>query len=171
LIHDLLAQAREHQRQREASGVMVVGAVMQHLVGAKLSMLPNLDIQHHSFETADAPSNRSGDFLVGDVAVHVTTAPSEALIGKCRANLDGSLRPVIVTVENGVAGARALADNADIAERIDIYDIAQLISLNLHEFGAFRAEASRQSTEAMFKRYNEIVDEVESDSSLRIERG
>lgn len=167
IVRDLLAQARD--RQREMSGTMVMGAVMQHLVGAKLSLLPDVAIEHHSFATADAPTNRSGDFLVGSVAIHVTTAPSEALVGKCRGNLDAALRPMIVTTEAGVAGARALADAVEIAERIDVYDVAQFVSLNLHELSGFEADRSRHTVDALFAAYNRIVDEVEGDPSLRVD--
>jgi hypothetical protein len=167
IVRDLLAQARE--RQREMSGTMVMGAVMQHLVGAKLSLLPDIAIEHHSFATADAPTNRSGDFLVGSVAIHVTTAPSEALVGKCRGNLDAALRPMIVTTEAGVAGARALADAVEIADRIDVYDVAQFVSLNLHELSGFEAARSRLTVDALFAAYNRIVEEAEGDPSLRVD--
>ena len=71
-------------RQRECPGTMVAGAVMQHLVGAKLELaLPEGVIEHKGFAVTDAPGRRKGDFLIGDTAIHVTTAPSEALIRKC----------------------------------------------------------------------------------------
>jgi hypothetical protein len=31
-------------------------------------VLPDAKLSHNSFSTADAPANRAGDFLVGDVA-------------------------------------------------------------------------------------------------------
>lgn len=99
-VRDLLAQAVE--RQREVKGTMYAGAVMQHLVGAKLDLITKGSVTHHGFSVADAPSNRSGDFLLGDVAIHVTTAPGEALIRKCQGNLTSGLRPLIVTTEDGV---------------------------------------------------------------------
>ena len=52
------------------------GAVLQHLVGAKLDCaLGHGHLQHNSFSTADAPNERAGDFFLGDVAIHVTTSP------------------------------------------------------------------------------------------------
>lgn len=106
-VRDLLAQAVA--RQREVRGTMYAGAVMQHLVGAKLDYVTKGNVAHHGFSVADAPSNRSGDFLIGDVAIHVTTAPGEALIRKCQSNLSVGLRPLIVTTEDGVGGAKALS--------------------------------------------------------------
>src|SRR5258708_4691860 len=40
------------------------GAIAQHLVGAKLEMrFPDIEIPNHSASTADAPTERSGDFV------------------------------------------------------------------------------------------------------------
>ena len=104
-VRNVFAQAVE--RQREVKGTMYAGAVMQHLVGAKLDLIVEGKIQHHGFSVADAPSNRSGHFLIGDVAIHVTTAPTDALVRKGQANLESGLRPLIITTEDGLGGAKA----------------------------------------------------------------
>jgi len=76
-------------RQKEMPGMMVAGAVMQHLVGAKLEIMSvDVSIEHRGFSVADSPGGHKGDFLVHDAAIHVTTAPTEALIRKCQDNLD-----------------------------------------------------------------------------------
>lgn len=68
-------------RQAQSPGATIVGAVMQHLVGAKLEILyPDHEFQHHGYSVADSSTNRSGDFLIGDSVIHVTTAPSEMLL-------------------------------------------------------------------------------------------
>lgn len=108
---------------------------MQHLVGAQLDcVLGDGKLAHHSFSTADAPSGRAGDFLVGDVAIHVTTAPGEALIAKCRGNLNDGLRPLIVTGKKGLAVVEGLAGNSSLGERIDVFEMEQLVAANLYEF-------------------------------------
>lgn len=85
VIRDLLTQAEK--RQNEASGTMFVGAMLQHLIGAKLSLaLPDATINHNGFSVADAVSSRSGDFDIGSATLHVTTAPGEAVIRKCAGN-------------------------------------------------------------------------------------
>lgn len=56
---------------------------MQHSVGAKLDHITDGAVKHHGVAVTDAPSARSGDFLLDDVAVHVTTALGKALIRKC----------------------------------------------------------------------------------------
>ena len=87
LVRDVLAQAQE--RQRNAHGMQYVGAVLQHLTGAKLECaLGAGSVEHNSFSTSDAQKGRVGDFSIGDVAIHVTASPGEALIGRCRENID-----------------------------------------------------------------------------------
>lgn len=168
VISDVLQQAEE--RQKTTPGVYYAGAMMQHLVGAKLNcVLDNSRPEHHSFPTADAPSGRAGDFLVGDVAIHVTTAPGEALIGKCRDNLDDGLRPLIVTGKKGLAVAEGLAGNSGLGERIDVFEIEQFVAANLYELGAFPAEGRRAAINELVERYNQIVGDVETDPSLKIE--
>ena len=168
VISDVLHQATE--RQKTTSGVYYAGAVMQHLVGAKLDCVLGVGtLAHHSFSTADAPSGRAGDFLVGDVAIHVTTAPSEALIGKCRDNLDDGLRPLIVTGKKGLAVAEGLAGNSNLGERIDVFEVEQFVAANLYELGAFAAAGRRTAVNDLVERYNQIVEDVETDPSLKIE--
>ncbi|EKQ63575.1 hypothetical protein Xlen_10880 [Xanthomonas campestris pv. leeana] len=166
-VRDLLAQAVA--RQREVKGTMYAGAVMQHLVGAKLDYVTKGALEQHGFSVADAPSNRSGDFLIGDVAIHVTTAPGEALIRKCQANLSTGLRPLIVTTEDGVGGAKALSKQAGVDDRLDVIEIEQFIATNVYEWSVFDRNARPTAVKDIIERYNRIVAEVETDPSLRIE--
>lgn len=168
IIGDVLQQAEE--RQKTTKGVYYSGAVMQHLVGAKLDCILGFGkLAHNSFSTADAPTNRAGDFLVGDVAIHVTTSPGEALIHKCRDNLDDGLRPLIVTLKRGLAVAEGLAGNLGLVDRIDVFEIEQFVAANLYEFGAFVAEGRRTAINNLIERYNQIIEDVETDPSLKIE--
>lgn len=166
-VRDLLAQAVE--RQREVRGTMYAGAVMQHLVGAKLDYVTKGALEHHGFAVADAPSNRSGDFLIGDVAIHVTTAPGEALIRKCQANLSTGLRPLIITTDDGVGGAKALSKQAGVDDRLDVIEIEQFIATNVYEWSAFDRDARPVAVRDIIDRYNRIIADCESDPSLRIE--
>ena len=148
------------------------GAVLQHLVGAKLDCaLKSVKVGHRSFSTADAPGDHAGDFPIGDVAIHVTTAPGESVIERCQDNLDAGRKPVLVTIRNGVAVAEGLAENAGLAERIDVFEVEQFLALNLYELSNFKAEERRMAIEDLVRRYNEIVEDVETDPSLKIEIG
>lgn len=166
-VRDLLDQATI--RQKESKGTMYTGAVMQHLVGAKLDLVADGEVEHHGFSVADAPSNRGGDFVIGDVAIHVTTAPTESLIRKCDSNLKAGLRPLIVTSRDGVGGAMALAKTIEINERVDVIDIEQFLAANIYERSVFRAVDRPATIKDLIDRYNSIVSKVESDPSLRIE--
>lgn len=166
-VRDLIDQAVE--RQREATGTMYAGTVMQHLVGAKLDIVTGRNIEHHGAAVADSPLNRSGDFLLGDVAVHVSTAPSEALLEKCRDNLSDGLRPLIITSDDGVGGAKALSKQLDIENRVDIIEIEQFITTNVYEWSSFQQAGRPSAVGDIIDRYNWIVNEYESDPSLRIE--
>lgn len=166
-VRNLFDQAVE--RQREATGTRYAGAVMQHLVGAKLRIIsPNATVIH-GFATADAPTNRSADFTLDDVAIHVTTAPGEPLLSKCRDNLSLGLRPIIVTTEDGVGGARAVAKQFGIEDRVDILEIEQFLAANVYERSGFRRESRPEFVRSLVVVYNEIVAEAETDPSLRIE--
>jgi len=164
-IRDLLDQAEK--RQREASGTKYVGTLIQHLVGAKLELVMG-GITHHGASVADEGSGRDADFLVGDSAIHVTTMPSEALIRKCNRNLDGGLRPIIVTTSKGALVASGLADTLGITERVDVFEVEQFLSGNVHEHGRFKLDGRRDYANLLVSKYNEIVGEHETDPSLRV---
>jgi len=168
VVRDVIGQAEE--RQKNSPGISYAGAVLQHLVGAKLDCaLGKGRLEHNSFSTADSPSGRAGDFFLGDVAIHVTTSPGEALIGRCRDNLNDGFRPILVTLQRGLSVAEGLANNFGLADRIDIFEIEQFVALNLYELAKFAADGRKTAVADLVNRYNEIVDEVETDPSLKIE--
>ncbi len=167
IVADLIETAFE--RQRECPGTMVAGAVMQHLVGAKLDVvLPDHTVLHEGFSVADAPGKRKGDFIINDTVVHVTTAPAEALIRKCSDNLAENLRPLLITTESGVGGAKALAKNARINDRIDILDIEQFVTTNVYEWSIFNQANRSASVHELVDAYNRIIEACETDHSLMI---
>lgn len=169
VVRDVLREALK--RQQEWSGVTYAGAVLQHLVGAKLECAMaggGMMVEHFSFTTSDSQTERAGDFLLGDVAIHVTTSPGEALIRRCQENLDAGFRPIIVTLQKGLSVAEGLAANANIADRLDVFEIEQFVALNLYELGKFKATGRRTVIEEIVERYNAIIDEIETDPSLRI---
>jgi hypothetical protein len=168
VVRDVVAQAVE--QQKTMPGVHAAGAVLQHMVGAKLDCaLGKGKFGHNSFSTADAPGGRVGDFLIGDVAIHVTTSPGEAVIEKCRDNLNDGYRPMLVTLQRGLTVAEELAANVGLGDRIDIFEIEQFVALNLYEIGKFGADGRKTAVADMVGRYNEIIDEYETDPSLRID--
>lgn len=169
LIRELIAQADDRQPTMQG-GRFNAGALIQHLVGAKLDLTLGAGlIAHHGFSRADGPKGQAGDFLVDDVAIHVTTSPGEAVIERCRENLDHGFRPVLVTTQRGATVAEALAHDQGISDRIDIFEIEQFIALNLYKLGRFAGTGRQVAVYDLIERYNAIVDEIEADPSLRIE--
>lgn len=168
IVREVIDQARD--RQKNFDGNQYTGAVLQHLVGAKLSCaLPDIRIEHHSFSTSDQQTGREGDFHIGNVAVHVTTAPNENLLSRCKENLDRSVRPVIVTLSEKVDVAIELAKQSGLGGKVDVFDAEQFIALNIYELGRFTNKGHKDAVTDIVNEYNEIVDEFETDPSLRIE--
>jgi hypothetical protein len=167
IVRDLLAQATK--RQKVNPGTMYGGAVLQHLVGAKLSLvLPEGSVQSNGFSVADAVSNRSGDFIIDDVIIHVTTAPGEALMRKCEGNLQAGARPIIITTYESMPGAESLAIIQGIGGRVDILEIEQFIATNVYELSQFKTSERKITVERLIAQYNLIVEECETDPSLKV---
>ncbi|MBI3524769.1 MAG: DUF4928 family protein [Betaproteobacteria bacterium] len=170
VLRNLLDQALD--RQRKTPGKTYVGAVLQHLVGAKLELaLPEITITHNGFAVADAVSSRSGDFAIDDAIIHYTTAPGEDLIKKCKANLQSGKRPIILTISKMIGAAEGIAETLGVDGRIEIMDALQFLTANLYEMSLFKAAQRKITVEKLIEKYNEIVLKHESDTSLRISIG
>lgn len=154
-IRDLLMQAGD--RQRQDVGTMVLGAMLQHLVGAKLELVLGREIEAHGAFVADCVTNRPGDYSVEDVVIHVTTSPSEALLRKCKNNLDMEFRPLIITTFKNVTVAETLAENAGIAERVDVFDVEQFVASNIFELSKFKTKSRKVTVKALIDHYNRLA--------------
>jgi len=167
-VRHLMAQAIA--RQKDIKGTKFLGTMMQHLVGAKLDVvLGKGKLQHHSANQSDQRPDRHGDFDLEDVAIHVSTAPSEALIRKCDQNLGKGKRPIIITTTDGTPTAEGLLRNAGLTERVDIIEFEQFIATNVFEIGRFNQDGRRETFRKIIEAYNAIVGSAETDPSLRIE--
>lgn len=166
-IEDLLLQAQDVQAN--SGGSNYVGAMLQHLVGAKLDLvLGRGKVKHHGSSVADHSTERKGDYQVDAVTIHVTTHPTEALMRKCADNLKAGLKPLIVTVGEGVTGAAFLLRNFKLAERVDVLDAAQFLTANVYERSLFHAADYKLTLTKLLQRYNEIVSECETDPALQV---
>jgi len=165
VIRDLLKQAE--QRQKEDSGTMFLGAVMQHLVGAKLELVLGQEVECHGAFVADSVTDRPGDYQIEDVVIHVTTSPGEALLRKCVNNLDHGLRPLIITTFRNVAVADTMAENAGISGRVEIFDVEQFVASNILELSKFKATVRKLTVRGLITNYNRLA-ECENNPSLLI---
>jgi hypothetical protein len=167
-LDELFEQARKRQKQNP--GTQYLGAVLQHLVGAKLSMiLPRENFQIHGAYVADSPTDRGGDFVINDTILHCTTAPGEPLIQKCKANIYAGCLPIMITVFGRVKTALDLAADADLSGRIEVWDVQQFLSTNISEHSFFDGAARNAKLAGIIEKCNAIITEAETDPSLRIE--
>lgn len=96
-LDELFDQAKKRQKQN--AGTQYLGTVLQHLVAAKLCLiLPENSFEIHGASVVDGPTDRNGDFVIGNTVIHCTTMPGTLLIEKCRANLRAGCYPVIITI-------------------------------------------------------------------------
>ena len=172
LVAEHLPLLRRYARAltgNQASGDAYVGAMLQHLVGAKLDLIIGTGkIQHHGFSVADQSTARQSDFEIETVAIHVTTHPSEALVRKCAENLRAGFKPLIITLADGAQGAAFLLKNSNLSDRVDVLDVGQFLTANLYERSLFKTTACKVTFSKLLDRYNQIVTGCETDPALRI---
>ena len=167
-LDELFEQAKK--RQKENPGTQYLGTVLQHLVAAKLCLiLPEGSFEIHGASVADAPTARSGDFVINKTIIHCTTFVGDLLVNKCKANISSGYHPVIITIFERVQTALNQIEDAGLAGRVEVWDIQQFLSANVHEHSLFNEEKRNAKLGAIIENYNKIVLEKESDPSLRIE--
>ena len=165
-FEDLFNQARA--RQKENPGTQYIGALLQHLTGAKIETMTGLALSHNSFTTADEQTGRHGDFDVGTSAIHVTASATEALILKCVENIKSGADPVIVTLRSQLGAVTTLAENHGISDRLSILGISQFLTSNFLEKGHFDKVKAKVAMKEAVVRYNELIEEFETDLSMKI---
>ncbi|WP_419840335.1 DUF4928 family protein [Candidatus Poriferisodalis sp.] len=151
-------------------GGNATGAVAQHVVGAALCLhYPDLAIDNHSYTTADEQTGRVGDFIVENAALHVTTAPGEALMHKCRANLALDLLPIVLTLRERIAAAEGLAGNFDIADLISVRNVVEFVADAVDIPAQYQRRRMSTRLRGLLETYNTRVAAAEPDPSLQVE--
>lgn len=160
IIHNLLS---------EAVTVGKAGYVAQHLVGAKLQLrFPDIVVSNESASTADLPTQRPGDFLIGHTAFHITVAPMPPVFDKCRHNIQQGFKPFLLVPDNKLIGARQIAEQT-CEQQIAVESIESFVSQNINEVSDFNKDKLTSSFKDLLFIYNHRVDEAETDKSLMIE--
>ena len=137
------------------------GAVAQHLVGAKLKLrYPNQEISNDVTAAADAPTNRPGDFVIGDTSFHITLSPQNAVFEKCIENLNQGYKVYLLVIEKTLELARRKAGAYGIGNRIIIKSIESFIAQNIDEIAEFSAEKFVVQKENLLKNYNQRIREA-----------
>ena len=146
------------------------GAVAQHLVGAKLAVrFPDVDVENFSYTTADQQLGRPGDFVVGDTAFHVTVSPMPAVLDKCKGNLRDGYRPLLLVPTSRMQAARQMAELIEAQDDIGIMAIESFVGQNIEELGGFGKTNLAKNFRELLEKYNERVENVETDRSLLIQ--
>ncbi len=166
-ISDVLREVASRQAERHSA--TRVRTVLQQLVAAKLDLVTDGKVDHHGAAVADESVGGSADYLLSDVAVHVTSAPSEALMAKCQRDLQSGLRPMVIALRSKVPLALGLAEQAGIGRQIDILGAEQFIAANLYVRARFTPQGREMTARDLVARYNRLIDDYENDPSLRIE--
>lgn len=163
VVSDILKAAAERSDKP-------TGAVLQHLVGAKLQLrFPEEKIGSDRANAADMHTDREGDFQIGTTAFHVTTAPMEKLISRCVENKRAGYRPVILTLESKVQAARQMADNVGMSEQIYVQSAESFIGTNIEEISKYDGDRIRKGLAKLIRTYNNRIEQIEIDKSLMID--
>ena len=147
------------------------GPVAQHLVGAKLQLrFPNETVGRESYSTADKQLGRSGDFLVGNTAFHVTVAPTLGLYDKCERNISEGFRPYILVPYDRLVGVRQNIEGSSPGKsKIAVESIESFVSQNVEELSNFSLNGLVDNLYLLLSEYNSRIDEAEADKSLLVE--
>lgn len=149
------------------------GAVLQHLIGAKLDLRfaeqPGV-VGHHSAATADVQIGRLGDFEIGSTVFHVTKNPTNDHFRKAWQNAQNGRKVYLLVPRQMLTATISLAEvfKEGFTKKIDIHSVEGFVTQNLDELAVFdRDEALRQLHQVLTK-YNELVARYENDPSLKI---
>ncbi len=165
-VRDVLLQAEK--RELRSPGAAPMGAVLRHLIAAKLELVLEGRLNCPEACVAEIPTQTACDFAVEDVRIHVVAAPSEALLRKCIENLDAGMRPLIVTTQSGMAVAEGLSEQMGVGHRVDVFEAEEFIAGNLYRLGGFTKDGTAESARRLIEKYNVIVAERETDPALHI---
>lgn len=145
------------------------GTVLQHLVGAKLTIrFPEIEIGKDKATAADQQTGRHGDFTIGQTVFHITTSPMQKLIEVCENNIKEGLRPIIITPTNRVLAARQMVENSKLDEKVQVIAAEDFIGTNIEEVSIYESEKIANNTKKFIQTYNERIELIESDKSLKI---
>lgn len=166
-LTSLFADAR--RRRTKECDASILSLVMKHLVGAMLSMLRDKKRALVDDFQSDRFAMPSGDFRVQDMVIYVTSIPEWPLLHRCFEDFDRGLRPLVISTRAGVALVESLADEVGMRCRLEVLDITQFLVANMLEWTGFEDNQRRTTFEELVARYNKIVEDCETDPSLKID--
>jgi hypothetical protein len=113
-------------------------------------------------------SLQTRDLMMNDTVLHCTAAPHQ-LVGRCTTEVTRRLWPVIVTTANRTVLTTELTDVPELADRVGVWTIEQLVATTIAEQTHFEETRREALITDIITRYNQLVDANGTDPSLRIE--
>lgn len=106
--------------------------------------------------------------MVNDTAFHVTVAPNAGHFDKCKRNIETGYNAYLLVPDRILVGARQNAEG-QLPGKITTQSIEAFVAQNLEELSAFSKGELISGFRRILEKYNERVDQVESDKSMLIE--
>jgi len=168
ILNSLLNQAIKRDKQLQEKKYQ--DAMIKYLVAAQLQViLPNQDCSVSSTFAEEGSTTQSGNFVINNTSIYCTSSPKESLMEKCKEDLNAGKHPVIITLQEREVLAIGFADYSDLSDRVEVWDIQQFLSTSIIERSLFDESKRNTTIKEIIDRYNNIIDEVENDPSLKIE--
>lgn len=158
-----------HKILEEAKGKSG-GVVEQHLIGAKLEKRhSDVEVANFPSHAADVQTGRSGDFTIGNTVYHVTATPGPSVIQKCSENIKSGMHPVLLVPSVSVVKAISFAEYEGIEKYLSVIAIEDFVAFNIIEMATGNQAKFFEILQEIIKVYNERLEKVETDMSLKIE--
>jgi hypothetical protein len=106
--------------------------------------------------------------MITGMVLHCTAAPHQ-LVSRCAREVKHGLWPVIVTTANRTVLATELTDVPQLADRVGVWTIEQLVATTVAEQSRFEETRREALIVDIITRYNQLVDANGTDPSLHIE--
>jgi len=163
MVGCLFEQARKLQ---ENTGRKYIGALMHHLVGAKLALC--FAEKGEQVLVKELQAKELNGYQLHGTIIHVVANPDEVVLRQCVAELERGLRPMLVTTQDQLENAHRLADFGGLKNRVEIIDGPQFIAMNLYMRGSFSGRNNRAVLDDLIESYNDAASEAEQELSLLI---
>jgi hypothetical protein len=144
--------------------------VEQHLVGATLQQRhTDIEVANFPGHAADVQTGRPGDFVIGRIVYHVTVAPTPGVVQECHENIKSGLHPILLVPSELVSKTKSFAEYAGLEKLLSVVAIEDFVALNIIELATAKDSRFIDVLRQIISLYNERLEEVETDMSLKIE--
>ncbi len=100
---------------------------------------------------------------------HVTATPGPGVIQKCHENISSDLHPVLLVPSEQVLKAVSFAEYEGIKKYLSVIAIEDFVAINIIEMATGNQAEFIQILQEIVDLYNERLEEVETDMSLKID--